>query len=140
MKIIKLFESFDREVKYDFSIDGDKYQIEFKKLVDTWELLYYIWDGKSWSVTNVPSKGNIHKVIDMVFGKYLNKFIKDQSPKEILIEGLPKDSEKEYVSQRTKAYLRYLRKNTPTGWDLSPKGDPRNNIIKLRYIGNEAKS
>jgi hypothetical protein len=139
VRYLKLFESFTT-IKYEFSIDNEKYQVEFRKLVDMWELLYYVWDNDKWSVTKLTSKGNTHKVVDLVFGKYLNKFIDENNPKEILIEGLPKEKEKEYVSQRTKLYLRYLRKNIPTGWDLSPKEEPKNNIIKLRYIGNEARS
>lgn len=136
MKYIKLFESFNT-IKYEFTIDNDKYQVEFRKITDMWELLYYIWDNDNWSVSKLPSKGNIHKIINMVFGTYLKKFIDENNPKEILIEGLPKEREKEYVSQRTKLYLRYLRNNKPNGWELSPKGNPVNNIIKLRYIGNE---
>ncbi len=139
MKHLKLFESFNL-IKYEFSINDDKYLVEFRKMINMWELLYYIWDGRSWSVSKLGSKGNIYKIIDLVFGKYLNKFINDYNPKEILIEGLSKDKEKEYVSQRTRVYLRYLKRNTPTGWEIYPKGNPINNIIKLKYIGNETPS
>lgn len=139
MKHLKLFESFNL-IKYEFSINDDKYLVEFRKMINMWELLYYIWDGKSWSVSKLGPKGNIYKIIDLVFGKYLNRFINDYNPKEILIEGLSKDKEKEYVSQRTRVYLRYLKRNTPIGWEIYPKGNPINNIIKLKYIGNETSS
>lgn len=136
MKHIKLFESFDKNIIYEFSFRENIYQIEFKKIDDTWELLYYIWDGESWSVSKT-NQGNIYQILDIIFGKYLNKFIREWGPKEIIIEGLPKEREKEYVSQRTKAYLRYLKRNIPIGWEIYPKGDPKNNIIKLKYIENE---
>ena len=140
MKYIKSFESINIIVEYKFDIGGENYQVEFQKLKNKWKLSYYIWDKDKWSVSKMTSNGNGLRVINEVFGKYLNKFIDNHNPKEILIEGLSKEKEKEYVSQRTKIYLRYLRKNTPNGWELLPKGDPINNTIKLKYIGNETRS
>lgn len=120
-------------VDYEFQIDGERYRVEFINRVEYWELLYFIWDGdiKNWSVTKMVNK-NPYKTIEKVFGEILNRFIQEWNPIKIIIEGLPREIEKEYVSLRTKLYLRYLRTNPPIGmYIFSPKGDPANNRIVL---------
>lgn len=120
-------------VDYEFQIDGEKYKVEFINRVEYWELLYFIWDEdiKNWSVTKMVNKSP-YKTIEKVFGEILNRFIKEWNPIKIIIEGLPREREKEYVSLRTKLYLRYLRAHPPIGmYIFSPKADPVNNKIVL---------
>ncbi len=120
-------------VDYEFQIDGEKYKVEFINRVEYWELLYFIWDEdiKNWSVTKMVNKSP-YKTIEKVFGEILNRFIKEWNPIKIIIEGLPREREKEYVSLRTKLYLRYLRTHPPIGmYIFSPKVDPVNNKIVL---------
>ncbi len=131
---MKYLEKYSRNIiDYQFEYEGDKYKVEFTDKIKYWELSYYKWDIDKWSVTKT-GKGNPYKIVDIVMGDILGKFIHQFSPKKILIEGLPREREREYVSPRTKLYLRYLRKNPPSGMDIHPKGEPINNKILLYSI------
>ncbi len=132
MEFIRLFESFDDN--YEFRIGDDLFRVEFVYRKDYWELMYYIWDGNNWSVSKT-STSSPYKIVDRVFGYCLNDFIVKKKPKKILIKGLPKDRQREYVSPRTKLYVRYLRLNVPRGMRMTyPSKDIVNNKIILEYI------
>ena len=126
-------------VKYTFNdVVGNKYLVEFKNksvtktgdLSNVYELLYYVEDEGSYSVSKIVNV-NPYKVLQTVFGDILNDFMKRCSwAKEIFFVGLSKDKEKDYVSSRTRIYKRYLDMNPPSGFSVRQGG----NTIKLKRL------
>jgi hypothetical protein len=126
------------KVKYKFEdIKGNLYLVEFKSLPGVrndlssqWELTYYVEDDGNFSVSKLVS-ANPYRVIETVFNEILNDFIKRKSwVKVITIHGLAKDKERQYVSQRTKMYVRFLERNPISGYKLSSYGN-RINLTKI---------
>ncbi len=119
-------------IEYKFTdISDNKYKVAFtKNSYDmTYELTYYVHDKDYYSVSKVVNT-NPYKILQTVFGDILNDFIKKKNPKKIVINGLSKDKERSYVSQRTKMYVRYLERNNINGYKLSHHGN-RINLTKL---------
>jgi len=118
--------------KYTFSdIEGNKYLVEFKnipvikvgELSTVYELLYYVEDEGSYSVSKIVNV-NPYRVLETVFGSILNDFTKRcRWVKNIFFVGLAKDLEKDYVTSRTKIYKRYLEMNPPVGFNVSQGGN-----------------
>ena len=136
----ELVSDGDKKVKYTFDDDnGNSYLVEIKSLpgnrgydVSTnWELVYFVVDEDKYmrffSVTKIVN-ANPYKTVQTIFGDILRDFIKRKSwVKTIMIHGLAKDKEREYISQRTKMYVRFLERNPIPGYKLSNYG----NIINL---------
>lgn len=126
-------------VKYSFEdIVGNKYLVEFKNipilrtgdLSTTFELLYFVLNDDHYSVSKVVNV-NPYRVLKTVFGDILNDFINRFSwTKTIYFVGLAKEREREYISSRTKMYVRYLTMNPIPGYRLQNSG----NSIKLDKI------
>jgi len=125
--------------KYKFEdVVGNKYLVEFKnipvrrpgELSNVYELLYFVEDEGSYSVSKIVNV-NIYRVLQTVFGDILNDFSKRCSwSKEIFFVGLAKDTEREYVTSRTRIYKRYLDMNPPKGFSVRQGG----NAIQLRRL------
>ena len=127
--------------KYSFEdVVGNKYLVEFKnipvrrpgELSNVYELLYFVEDEGSYSVSKIVNV-NIYRVLQTVFGDILNDFSKRCSwAKEIFFVGLAKESEKDYITSRTRVYKRYLDMNPPKGFSVRQGG----NAIQLRRLWN----
>ena len=125
--------------KYSFEdVVGNKYLVEFKnipvrkvgELSNVYELLYFVEDEGSYSVSKIVNV-NPYRVLQTVFGDILNDFAKKCScAKEIFFVGLAKDTEREYVTSRTRIYKRYLDMNPPKGFSVRQGG----NAIQLRRL------
>jgi hypothetical protein len=125
--------------KYSFEdVVGNKYLVEFKnipvrrpgELSNVYELLYFVEDEGSYSVSKIVNV-NIYRVLQTVFGDILNDFSKRCSwAKEIFFVGLAKESEKDYITSRTRVYKRYLDMNPPKGFSVRQGG----NAIQLRRL------
>ena len=125
--------------KYSFEdVVGNKYLVEFKnipvrrpgELSNVYELLYFVEDEGSYSVSKIVNV-NPYRVLQTVFGDILNDFAKRCSwAKEIFFVGLAKDTEREYVTSRTRIYKRYLDMNPPKGFSVRQGG----NAIQLRRL------
>ncbi len=124
-----------------FDSHNNKYLVEFKNIPDdeketpsnVYELLYYVEDEGSFSVYKIVNV-NPYKTIETVLGSILNDFIKRCNwVGEIFFVGLAKETEKEYVTSRTKIYKRYLDMNPPEGFSVSMSG----NSIQLRRMQNK---
>jgi hypothetical protein len=71
---------------------------------------------------------NPYRTLETVLGEILPDFIKRKSwVTTIRIEGLSKDLEKNFISQRTRLYVRYLSRNPIPNFKLETNG----NTIKL---------
>jgi hypothetical protein len=126
-------------VKYKFEdIVGNKYLVEFKniptrkegQLSHVYELLYYVEDDGSYSAYKIVNV-NPYSVLETVFGRILNDFSKRfKWSKEIFFVGLGKDTEKHFITSRTKIYKRYLDMNPPEEFIVRQAG----NAIQLRRI------
>lgn len=126
-------------VKYSFEdIVGNKYLVEFKNipilrtgdLSTTFELLYFVLNDDHYSVSKVVNV-NPYKVLKTVFGDILSDFTNRFNwAKTIYFVGLAKEREREYISSRTKMYVRYLTMNPVPGYKLQNAG----NSIKLDKI------
>ena len=129
----------ERLVKYTFEdSESNRYLVEFKNIRNgkylgtEYELVYFVYD-ESVSNYNVSKIVNVNpfKISQTVFGDILNDFLKRKSwAKVIRIEGLSKNVEKQYVSQRTKMYMRFLERNPIDGYRLENYGN-RINLIKI---------
>jgi hypothetical protein len=126
-------------VKYSFEdAVGNRYLVEFKNipilrtgdLSTTYELLYFVLNDDHYSVSKVVNV-NPYRVLKTVFGDILNDFTNRFSwIKNIYFVGLAKEREREYISSRTKMYVRYLTMNPIPGYRLQNAG----NSIKLTKI------
>ncbi len=119
-------------IKYNFTDDdGNDYLVLFKNdkvgpkskpiIGNSYELTWYVWDNDidDWSVTKIVNS-NVWKTLHTVFGVIVEDFItKNTFVTEIRLEGLSKESEKiNFITQRTKLYLRHFRNNPVTGFKL----------------------
>jgi hypothetical protein len=155
MRILQHFYQFlcEEIQSYNFEIDsnnpmlftynfedviGNKYLVEFKnipvikekELSNVYELLYFVKDNDSYSVSKIVNV-NPYRVLQTVFGDILNDFTKRcYWVKEIYFVGLAKEKEKEYVTSRTRIYKRYLDMNPPNGFNVRQSG----NAILLRRL------
>jgi hypothetical protein len=145
--IIEEVQSYSFEVvsnnpllfKYSFEdVVGNKYLVEFKnipvrkvgELSNVYELIYFVEDEGSYSVSKIVNV-NPYRVLQTVFGDILNDFAKKCSwSKEIFFVGLAKDTEKDYITSRTRVYKRYLDMNPPKGFSVRQGG----NAIQLRRL------
>ena len=132
-------------IKYEFNDDdGNRFMVQFKNdtigpkskpmLGNSYELTWYVWDNEieNWSVTKVVNS-NVWKILHTIFGVILEDFIlKNPIVTEIRFEGLAKDVEKNYLTQRTKLYLRHLKNNPVTGFKLENFGSNRIILRKIK--------
>lgn len=138
----ELVSDGDKKVKYTFDDDnGNSYLVEIKNLPGikndlstSWELVYFVVDedqySRFFSVSKVVNV-NPYKTLQTVFGDILRDFIKRRSwAKTIMIHGLAKDREREFISQRTKMYVRFLERNPIPGYKLTQYGN-RINLTKM---------
>jgi len=124
----ELISDTDTITQYNFyDLVDNKYLVQFKSLPGlkgglstSWELTYFVKsDDGSYSVSKLVNV-NPYRTLKTVFGDILNDFIKIKSwVKIISLEGLSKEREREYISQRTKMYVRYLERNPISGYRLS---------------------
>jgi hypothetical protein len=126
-------------IKYKFEdVIGNRYLVEFKnipvrkpgELSNVYELLYYVENEGSYSVYKIVNV-NPYRVLQTVFGDILNDFtVRCSLAKEIFFVGLGKDTEKHFVTSRTRIYKRYLDMNPPKGFSVRQAG----NAIQLRRL------
>jgi hypothetical protein len=93
---------------------------------------YFVWDKNinNWSVSKVAGT-NPWRVVSTVLGKIMDYFLNKKSflCNEVQFEGLAKENEREFITQRTKMYLRYLTQNPKTGFEFTNWG---NNTITIK--------
>lgn len=148
-KLFELVESYPVEIisdsdpiiKYKFNdIQGNEYLVEIKNLDDPersgkilgkrYEIVYFVLNNNDYSVSKIVNV-NPYRTVQTVLGYILNDFFKKRPwVTQIRLTGLSKDLEKEYISQRTKFYLRFLEKNPIKGFRVRSVG----NLIILDKI------
>ena len=141
--IDKIMDSDDFLVRYEFTDSNEnRYLVQFKNdtigpktkpmLGKCYELTYYVWDEdvNNWNVNKLVNT-NLYRVLHTVFGVILIDFL-EKKPwvHQIRLEGLAKEQEREYVTQRTKAYLRHLKNNPIPNFRVENFGNNKINIIK----------
>lgn len=120
---------------------GNKFLVQFKNITigkntlsKEYTMSYFAWDieTNNWSVSKLV-ESSPYKIVATVLGTILNDFIKRKSflCNKIQFEGLAKENEKDYMTQRTKMYLRYLQRNPIPNFKMTNYG---NNIITLTKI------
>jgi hypothetical protein len=135
----KLIDDDVEVTKYQFSDSfGNRYLVEFKnikvsknRISNQYEMVYFVYDDQidNWSVSKLVS-GNPYRTLQTIFGEILIDFVnRNRWIKMIRMVGLSKDLEREYVSQRTKMYVRYLTMNPIVGWKLVNYGN-QINLVK----------
>ena len=129
-------------VDYIFEDDlGNKFLVQFKNITigkgdlsKEYTMSYFVWDDniQDWSVTKLV-ESSPWKIVSTVLGDIVNDFLKRKSflCNKVQFEGLAKENEKNYMTQRTKMYLRYLTNNPISNFKMSNYG---NNIITLTRI------
>ena len=131
----------EKKVRYSF-IDtmNNNYLVEFKNiprlkssyndLGTEYELSYYVHDKEYYNVSKLVNV-NPYRTLQTVFGEILLDFIKRKSwVKKITMTGLSKDTERQYISQRTRMYVRYLERNPIPGYKMENYGN-KINLIKI---------
>jgi hypothetical protein len=129
-------------VDYIFEDDlGNKFLVQFKNITigkgdlsKEYTMSYFVWDDniQDWSVSKLI-ESSPWKIVSTVLGDIVNDFLKRKSflCNKVQFEGLAKENEKNYMTQRTKMYLRYLTNNPISNFKMSNYG---NNIITLTRI------
>ena len=115
----------DFYVDYEFyDILGNHFFVQFKnitsngKLTKEYTFSYFVWDQdiENWSVTKEVGS-NPFRIVRTVLGDVLNDFIKRKLwCSRIHFEGLSSEQERDYISRRSKMYLRFLEQNPLSGW------------------------
>jgi hypothetical protein len=117
-------------VNYEFvDLLGNKYLVEFKNDYDKvcnrkilskqYELVYFVKDGEEYNVSKIVNV-NPYRTLKTILEGILIDFL-ERKPwvKSIRMEGLRKESEdSEYITKRTKLYMRYLERNPVSGFTL----------------------
>jgi hypothetical protein len=140
---VKLLPGDEFTVKYVFTdVDGNEYLAQFKndsfgtksnaKLGTSYELTYFVWDEEleDWSVSKIVNS-NIFRLIKTIFGEIVPSFLRDNPWVKVLrFEGLAKEKERSFITQRTKLYVRYLSNNQIDGYKMENYGN-RVNLVKI---------
>ena len=134
MKKLVSFKLFESIQSYDFRrISDDEYlfedefsnffKVEFKKIDDDLvEVIYLVKEGDSWTYKEV--KTNIFKTTQTVIDDILTQYLDNNEWVDmVLIKGLSKVKEKDFISKRTKWYMRYLENNPINGWSMERDGN-----------------
>jgi hypothetical protein len=111
----------------------NKFLVQFKKTKgNTYTMSYFVWDNsiKNWSVSKLINS-NPWKIVSTIIGKIVINFLEIKECDKLYFEGLAKENEKEFITQRTKMYLRYLKNNPIPNYNLTNYG---NNTITLSKI------
>ena len=140
MKKLLSFKLFESIQSYDFrKVSDDEYlfedefsnffKVEFKKIDDDLvEVIYLVKEGDNWTYKEV--KTNIFKITQTIIDDILTEYLNENEWVDvILIKGLSKVSEKDFISKRTKWYMRYLENNPIKGWNMERDG---NNIYLFK--------
>lgn len=118
-------------VKYKFlDSAANEYLVEFNKIgrTNNYELFYYVKHGDAFSVSKIVNV-NPYRVIKTVFTSIIQDFVsRVENVNSIVFKGVAKDFEKEFLTSRTKVYLRYLTRNPIAGFNVEQFG----NEIKLK--------
>jgi hypothetical protein len=146
IKKYKLFlesESFKDSIKLErdnnFIVDytfednlGNKFLVQFKNikigknnLGKGYNVSYFVWDvdSETWSVSKIV-KSNPWRIVRTVLHDILNDFISRKSwCNKIQFEGLSKELQKSYISQRTNMYIRFLKTNPLPGFEMKNYGN-----------------
>lgn len=134
---IESTDPFIYKYKFEDAV-GNQYLVEFKnipirkpgELSHVYELLYYVEDAGQYTVYKVVNV-NPYRVVKTVFGDILDDFAKRCGlAKEIYFVGLAKETERDYITSRTRIYKRYLDMNPPEGFSVRQSG----NAIQLRRL------
>lgn len=137
MRYLKLFEEINgRSEPYKWSKkDNNNYLFEDDNLNDYWVEFIKTGSGKyemkfysqeptfgEWSLY-VLTGSNIYRVLETIFGEIVTSFLNETKPKELFIQGLGRDKEREFVTSRTKVYNRYLERNPINGYKTTLIGN-----------------
>lgn len=136
----ELIEDTNNYVRYKFQdVVGNHYLVEFKnvnsivnKVGTEFELHYFVYDDKlkEYSVSKMVNV-NPYSTVKTVMGGIIQDFLR-RKPwlKKIVIHGLSREKERDYISQRTKFYVRYLERNPLPGFRLQHSSNTIN-LIKI---------
>lgn len=122
---VRIIRDNDFYVDYEFDdLLGNRFLVQFKnltrsgKLTKEYTFSYFVWDQdiENWSVTKEVGS-NPFRIIRTVLGDILNDFMKRKLwCSRIYFEGLSSEQERDYISRRSKMYLRFLQQNPLIGW------------------------
>lgn len=99
---------------YEFTdSNGYEYRVENRIKGKVADNEWYVKDKNgNWNVTEVTNAGNIHKIIHTIYGEILPHLMNNNKDiNKVTITGVGKTIEKDYVTQRTKVYYRFLKNN-----------------------------
>jgi hypothetical protein len=139
---VQLSKDTNYIVEYTFQDEFEnRFLVQFKNITVGQNILgklytmsYFVWDSmiNNWSVTKMAGT-NPWRVVSTVLGVIVTDFLKRKSflCNTLKFEGLAKENEKSFVTQRTKMYLRWLSMNPISNFSVINHG---NNLITLKRI------
>ena len=131
MTIFKLVltKNIEKSVTFEFSDTFENvYEIEYRIKGKKSELLWYINIDNQLYVNKLSNSYEAIKIFKTVLAS-IEEFINIRSEiKEITFEGVAKEREKEYLTQRSKFYAWYLKRHPLENWKLE------NHINKFKLI------
>ena len=123
------------EIDYYFSDEfGNEFKVNFEFKDESLAIMSYkVYDNdlEDWAYINVQT--NIYKVFETTLKDILPDFLSKNKWCEVVeMVGLSKPTEKDnnILTQRTKAYIRYLTNNPIEGWYITNNG----NVIHFKKI------
>ena len=130
---INLVRDDNYNVDYTFEDDlGNRFLVQFKnilagdkRLSKEYNISYFVWDEdiQNWSVYKTV-KSNPYRIIRTVLSDILSDFTNRKLwCNRISFEGLSKETQREFTSQRTKLYSRFLEINPLPGFKMTNYGN-----------------
>ena len=131
---VKITKDDNYYVDYTFEDhSGNKFLVQFKNITigkntlgKEYTMSYFVWDNdiNDWSVSKLIESKPL-RIVDTVLGTILNDFVKRKSflCNKVQFEGLAKENERDYMTQRTKMYLRYLTNNPVPNFKMTNYGN-----------------
>lgn len=129
--------------EYGFSDENrNNYIVEFMKKSPASkdvELKYFVVNEDGFKDMKKIVNVNVFRTLETVFGEILKDYLnKNKWVNTIIIQGLGKDLEKEYITQRTKMYTRYLQRNPIPGYKME-NNENIITLIKNNFLTEELK-
>lgn len=109
---------------YVFNDGPNVFRLEIKRLDDTdVELFRYVYDNGDWTY-KVVKVSSLDKLYNTIYTHILPDYVsKNEWVELVVINGLGKDLEKDFITQRTKMNMRYIPSRVMNGWKYDRDGN-----------------
>jgi hypothetical protein len=112
-------------VAYEFNDhSGNEYRVENIIKGKVAESFWYVKDKNgNWSVSEITNAGNVFKLTHTIYGEILPNLFDITDINKVIITGVGKTLERDYITQRTKLYYRFLKNNLSDRFNTTQIGN-----------------